>query len=264
MVSNHKSAILGAAAFALVAAVSANAASDTIRVNSGGPEYIDSKGRKWAADSGYTGGQTYEDFGVDIAGTDDPALHQDERWEEGEFSYNFDVNPGTYTVKLYEATLWDGACGEGTRLFNVTINGTQVLNDWDMSAEVDCLTAIIKSFKVEAPNGKITIVFSQGSIQNPKINAIEIVPWDPSSIKSAAKVGMGRFSVASSNGGLLVRSQAEGAYTLELKDLQGRLIERKSGFDAGSHSFSNLRPGLYLLTSVSGNETVTRKVNVLR
>src|SRR5690606_656731 len=253
------------AAFALLAGAAFAAPGDTVRVNSGGPQLTDGNGNVWAADSGFTGGTTYEQLDAQITGTI-PALHIDERYGDGEdFSYVFNMNPGTYTVKLYNATLWDGACGVGTRVFDVTINGVKVLTDYDMSAKVDCLTETIESIPgIQTADGKINITFNVGAVQNPKINAIEIVRTGPVGVMQGSKAGPNRFAVAASNNGFVVQSQVEGAYTLALKDVQGRLIEKKSGFGIGSQSFTNLRPGLYLLTSVSGKESVTRKVNVLR
>jgi hypothetical protein len=146
----------------------------------------------------------------------------------------------------------------------VTINGTKVLTNYDMSAEVPCLTAHAKHFPVTTTDGKINITFNVGTVQNPKINAIEIVPLAGSSIHGASKANASKFSVAASSGAFTVLSQAEGAYSLELKDLQGKRIDSKTGFGNGSQSFSNLRPGVYFLTSVSGSESVTRMISVLR
>ncbi len=247
------------------ASLSQAADGDTIRVNSGASApYVDAAGRTWAADSGFVGGQVYSNFDVTIAGTADPALHQDERYDTQDFSYNFNVSPGSYIVNLYEATLWDGACGVGTRVFDVSINGTKVLTDYDMSAEVECLTAQIKSFVVLANDGKITITFHLGAVENPKINAIEIYPGTTIGINGRVNGGPSGFSVASSKSGISVQTGIQGAYTLELRSLRGESIGRKQGFGAGTHSFTNLRPGLYLLTSRVGNQTATRAVSVVR
>lgn len=249
----------------LSAATWANAAADTIRVNCGATDtYVDSKGKMWAADSGYVGGQVYSEYTTDIAGTADPLLHQDERWDSQDFSYNFNVTPGSYIVKLYEASLYTGACGAGTRVFDVTINGTKVLTNYDMGAEVDCLTAQIKQFVVATADGKINITFNLGAAQNPKINAIEIVPGTVIPVQGAIRRDVSRFSVAGSNGALRVDSRAEGAYSLELSDLQGRIVSRKQGFGQASQTFTNLNPGLYFLTSRAGNHVATQKVSVVR
>lgn len=254
----------GAATVVLLAATLSNAAVDTVRVNCGGPALTDSQGKQWAADSGFVGGEAYSNYEAAIAGTADQALHQDERWDDADFSYNFNVIPGSYIVKLYEASLWDGACGPGTRVFDVTINGTKVLTNYDMGAEVACLTAQIKQFVVATTTGSISITFNVGAVQNPKINAIEIIPGTVINVQGAIQQKASKFSVAASSGALTVLSQFEGAYTVELKDLQGKHIDTKTGFGNGSQSFSNLRPGVYLLTTVSGSESVTRTISVLR
>jgi hypothetical protein len=270
MISIHKPSshfsILGASAFVLIAATVSNAAIDTARVNCGGPAYTAVNGKQWAADSGFVGGTAYAPANAPtIAGTPDPALHQTERYgDASDFTYNFNMAPGSYRVYLHNATLWDGACGVGTRVFDVTINGTKVLTNYDMSAKVPCLTADLEHFAVTTTTGLISITFNVGSVQNPKINAIEIVPLAGSSIQGASKAGNARFSMVSSNGELLVQSNVEGAYSLELMDLKGKRIGAKSGFGSGSQSFTNLRPGLYLMTSKAGDQTVTRTISVLR
>jgi hypothetical protein len=263
--SFHKNTTLAFSALLATFAVSNAAVGDTIRVNSGATApYTDAAGRVWAADSGFVGGEAYSNFDVTIAGTPDQALHQDERWDDADFSYNFQVTtPGSYIVGLYEATLWDGACGEGTRVFDVTINGTKVLTNYDMSKEVGCLTAQVKRFLVNTADGKINITFNVGAVQNPKINAIEIYPGTVISVKSP-RVNASKFSVSSSKGRLIVQTQAKGAYTLRLQDLHGKRIAEKHGFDGGTQSFAGLRPGVYFLTSTAGGESVTRRVSVLR
>jgi hypothetical protein len=85
-----------------------------------------------------------------------------------------------------------------------------------------------------------------------------------SSIHGASKANASKFTMSASNGALTVLSQVEGAYSLDLKDLQGKRIDSKTGSGSGSQSFSNLRPGVYFLTTVSGSESVTRKFSVLR
>lgn len=256
-------ALCAAATVLLAVNLSHAAASDTIRVNCGGDAYTDTKGHLWAADSGFSGGQTYSDESVTIDNTGDQPLFQYERWDSSPFSYSFNVTPGSYRVSLFEASLYSAVCNSGGRVFNVSINGTQVLTDYDMYNEVGCLYAQAKRFVVVTTDGKINIEFTLGSASNPKIDAIEIVPGTSTSIAAPA-ASAPKFSVSSSNGRLLVQSQVEGAYTLELSNLQGKRIDQRQGIGAGAQSFTNLRPGLYLLTSRSNDQTLTRTISVLR
>ena len=254
----------------LAAASLSNAAlaSDTIRVNSGATApFTDSAGRVWAADSGFVGGQVYTQTGIEIAGTTNDALHLDERWDSQDFSYNFNVTPGTYRVNLHEASLYPDVCNAGGRVFDVTINGTKVLTNYDMFNEVGCLFAQVKAFTVSTTsNGKINITFNIGTAQNPKINAIEILYLNSTvtGIQGKANAGDSKLSIAASQGGFTVRTQTEGAYTLEVSDLQGKRISIKQGFGASAQTFSNLKPGVYFLNSRVGSQVFTRTVSVLR
>jgi hypothetical protein len=256
-------AALGAMTILFAAAMSYGAI-DTIRVNSGGSAYTDAAGHQWAADSGFSGGQTYS-ANSSIANTADPTLHQNERWDSSPFTYTFNVKPGNYVVRLYEASLYAAVCNSGGRRFNVAINGVQVMTDYDMYDEIGaCLTAQIKAFATTAPAGTITVEFSPGSAGNPKINAIEVLPGTNVSISDAPVVLSPKFSVSSANRGLLVQVQAEGAYSLELTNLQGQRVARKAGVGAGTQSFKNLQPGLYFMTTRVGHETTKHTVSVVR
>ena len=63
----------------------------------------------------------------------------------------------------------------GQRIFNVSINGTQVLSNFDIVAAAGtALTAIDKTFPVNSTNGLVTIQFTSGSADLPKVSAVEI------------------------------------------------------------------------------------------
>ncbi len=252
-----------ALAMLLLAFTFSHAARDTVRVNCGGPAYTDAAGHAWAADSGFTGGQTYSATST-IANTPDQTLYQTERWDSQPFSYNFNVTPGSYRVSLHEASLYSGVCNAGGRVFNVSINGTAVLTNYDMFNEVGCLYAQIKQFVVATTDGKININFTLGSASNPKIDAIEIVPGTGTSISKSPDWKQSGFSISNLNGGLSVQTQTEGAYTLELSTLEGKRIGQKHGFGFGLQSFTKLNPGLYLMTFRMDHQTVTRTVSVVR
>jgi hypothetical protein len=261
----------GATVIVLLVTVPSHAAvSDTIRVNCGGGAYVDKAGRHWAADSGSVGGNAYSATSTVISGTNDQPLFNTERWgdtQEEPFYYLFDVKPGKYKVSLYEGTLYSNWCHVGDRVFHVDINGNRVLSNYDIYAEVGCSVAQIKRFTVTSHYGKIKISFTNVGDGHPKVNAIEIVPSaTTTSVSGAAGDGKASgFTVSGGSGGLLVETQTEGAYFLELKNLQGQRVDRKVGFGAGSQSFANLRPGLYFLTTrADGLQADTRTVSVVR
>ena len=155
---------------ASTAAVSLIAPFSPIFVNSGGSAYTDTLGNSWSADADLTGGATASTTS-NIVNTADPKLYQTERY--GNSTYQFTVPNGSYSVLLKFAEIYWTMVGQ--RIFNVSINGTQVLTNFDIIAAAGAsLTAIDKTFPVSVTNNKVTIQFTTGSADMPKISAIEI------------------------------------------------------------------------------------------
>jgi Malectin domain/Legume lectin domain/Chitobiase/beta-hexosaminidase C-terminal domain len=141
-----------------------------VAVHSGGGAYTDTSGQVWSADQNFSGGKTYTTTHA-IQGTSDPVLYQSERY--GAFSYNFTVPNGNYTVLLKFAEIY--YTQPGARIFNVSINGTPVLTNFDIVATAGAaFTALDESFPVSVANGAITIQFITGTADLPKISAVEI------------------------------------------------------------------------------------------
>ena len=141
-----------------------------IRVDSGGIAYTDVQSQVWTADNGFTGGSTASTTNS-IANTADPTLYRSERY--GNFTYQFSVPNGSYDVMLKFAEIYWTTTGK--RIFNVSINGTQVLSNFDIVAAAGgAFTAIDKTFPTTVVNGAITIQFTAGSADLPKISAIQI------------------------------------------------------------------------------------------
>ncbi|HKE23919.1 MAG TPA: malectin domain-containing carbohydrate-binding protein, partial [Bryobacteraceae bacterium] len=146
------------------------ASAAVVRLNSGGSAYTDASGNFWNGDYDYSGGNTAQ-TSASISGTTTPALYQDGRW--GTFSYQFAVPNGSYTVILKFAEIYFTTAG--SRLFNVNINGTAVLTNFDIVAQAGGpLKAIDESFPVTVSNGQLSIQFSVGGADQPLVNAIEI------------------------------------------------------------------------------------------
>jgi N-acetylneuraminic acid mutarotase len=143
-----------------------------IRVNAGGPSYTDPQGNVWAADTGFTGGSAYSTSNA-IANTTTPTLYQTERYSPSPLMYMFNVPNGTYAVTLKFAELYFTSAGR--RTFNVVLNGQTVETNFDVFAQAGgTFRAIDRSYAVAVTNGQVVIQLSP-VIQNPKINAIEIV-----------------------------------------------------------------------------------------
>ena len=140
------------------------------RINAGGAGYTDASGNNWSGDFSFSGGNTAQ-TSAGIAGTASPTLYQTCRW--GAFSYNFAVPNGNYTVNLKFAEIYYSTAG--SRVFNVAINGTPVLSNFDITAQAGAFTALDKSFPVTVTNGQIAIQFSQGSADWPLVSGIEIL-----------------------------------------------------------------------------------------
>jgi hypothetical protein len=116
------------------------------------------------ADTDFSGGRTASyNSAVDTSGLPDPvpqSVFQAERF--GNFTYTIpNLTPGaSYTVRLYFAELyWNSP---GIRLFNVAINGQQVLTNFDIFAvSGGAKKAVEEPFTTQADgSGRITVAFS--------------------------------------------------------------------------------------------------------
>lgn len=78
-------------------------------------------------------------------------------------------------MRLHFAELsWTAA---GQRVFNVAINGTQVLSSFDIFATAGVQNqALTEQFNTTAnSSGQIVIAFTNGGADNPEINGIEVL-----------------------------------------------------------------------------------------
>ncbi|MGC3860404.1 malectin domain-containing carbohydrate-binding protein [Micromonospora chersina] len=160
------------------------------RVNAGGPLVASTdSGPDWAADDGgnpspyHNAGSSTAGFApvgaVDAtvpAGTP-AALYSDERWDpagDPEMSWQFPVPAGTEVqVRLYLANRYDGTAAAGSRVFDVALEGTTVLDDLDLSAGVGHNVGTMRPFTVVS-DGTINVDFRH-VVENPLIDGIEIV-----------------------------------------------------------------------------------------
>jgi hypothetical protein len=81
----------------------------------------------------------------------------------------------SYTVRLHFAELYFSAAGN--RVFNVAINGTPVLTNFDIYATAGArYTAVVENFTATAnSSGQIVIAFTNGTKDQPMVNGIEVL-----------------------------------------------------------------------------------------
>jgi hypothetical protein len=148
----------------------------TIRVAAGQATAVtDATGNVWSADEDFTGGTAaVQSPASAITGTDTPALYNGQRYGDPSFSYLFAVPNGTYTVTLKFAEQYVTAAG--MREFDIAINGATVETNFDIYAVAGAMNAAVdEPFTVNVTSGSIQISFTQGSVQFPKVDAIQIV-----------------------------------------------------------------------------------------
>ena len=146
-----------------------------VRVKAGlAAPFTDSEGRVWLPDQGFDGGNTTDrDVSTAIAGTKDAALFLSEHY--GMNSFSCKIPNGQYTAKLYFAETFDGVTGPGQRVFSFNVQGHE-FKDFDVWAKAGGANrAYIETVPVEVTNGVFRIDFTS-NIENPEINAVEIVP----------------------------------------------------------------------------------------
>ncbi|MGA8365774.1 MAG: malectin domain-containing carbohydrate-binding protein [Candidatus Acidiferrales bacterium] len=163
--------------------------------------------QKFVQDAGYgTTGATnaYANLitttGVTNAAPED--IYRTERW--GPMTYTIpNLTPGaSFTVRLHFAEAAYAAAGD--RHFNVAINGTTVLTNFDIFAAAGGeYIANVQSFSANADStGKITIALTVGtggtSSQNPSLRGIEVIPAGSSCSAPTAPSGLGATATSSS------------------------------------------------------------------
>ena len=160
------------------------AAGDVLAIDTGYTSaYVPAMGA-FQPDQDFAGGNLYSTANtVNVANAINPApmsIYQTERW--GPMTYTIpNLTPGsTYTVRLHFAEI--SLSGVGQRIFNVGINGTPVLKNFDVYAVAGGANiAITEPFEATADSsGNIAIAFTNGPANSPKISGIEILASQPS------------------------------------------------------------------------------------
>jgi subtilisin family serine protease len=141
--------------------------------------HVDPSGDRWSKDAkyvidgcGYQGNGTILTTNKAIAGTDDPGRFANAR--QNMFEYRCDgLEDGTYTVELNFAEITN--TNPNKRVFDVMIEGDEVLPNLDISLEVGKYTALTKTYTVTVVDGQMNIRFiTHSGFGKPIVNALRI------------------------------------------------------------------------------------------
>ena len=164
------------------------------RVNTGGGTLLASdNGPDWSADTGdqpspyRNGNANAADWGNlaitrggALPATAPTALFNSELWSPNDspnLQWDFAAPAGHHLqVRLYFSNGYDGTASPGQRVFDVAVDGTTVLDDYDIAADVGNHTGTMKSFDITS-DGNVDIDF-QHVAENPLVNGIEIIDSD--------------------------------------------------------------------------------------
>ena len=150
-------------------------APSVIRIKAGSTSpFTDSSGNVWQGEKGFNGGDTIDrDASASIANTKDSGLFLSEHYSMD--SVTLDVPNGKYLAKLYFAETYEGVSGSGQRVFSFNVQGHE-FKDFDVWVKAGGSNrAYIETVPVEVTDGKFKITFTS-NVENPEINAIELVP----------------------------------------------------------------------------------------
>jgi len=172
----------------------------TVQINSGGPAVS-----PFIADVDFNGGSTINHANtIDLSGVTNPApmaVYQTAR--TGNFTYTIPgFNPSSsQTVRLHFAETFFSSAG--SRTFNVSINGTQVLTNFDIFAAAGAENkAVIEQFTETANSSGQYVIQFTSVVNNSLVSGIEVTsgaactaPTAPSGL-SATAVSMSQINLA--------------------------------------------------------------------
>jgi hypothetical protein len=145
-----------------------------MRINCGGPQYVDKSGRIWMPDQFATKGSVYAENGP-IAKTSHDTLYNSEHYFNGPAPYFYQIPvkfAGRVMVSLHFAEIFQK--NAGFRVFDVWVEGVLVKANLDIFKEVGYRTAYIIEVEATVNDGFASIELVRVT-DNPKISAIEVV-----------------------------------------------------------------------------------------
>ena len=140
-----------------------------LAINCGGSDYTDNADHGWLFDFGSIGGQNTS-TNVEIKNTDDDRLYQYARIGMSKYQFAVQKN-GFYKIILHFAEIQHDAANK--RIFDVMIEDSLVLHNFDIHAEHGSHFAVIRSAEIEIKDRQIDITFIK-NVDEPCIAGIEI------------------------------------------------------------------------------------------
>ena len=160
-----------------------------LAINSGGPA-----AGNFVADEDMNGGDTAPAITTTVvtagvANAAPEAVYQTERYVPFTYVLTGLIADATYNVNMHFAeTYWTAA---GKRVFNVSINGSPVLTNFDVYALAGANKALVKQFPTKADMyGQIIVQFFRGSADQPFINGIEAIETSAAPTPPAPPTGL--------------------------------------------------------------------------
>lgn len=145
-----------------------------LHINAGGPALVDSLGRGFAPDSGFTGGTAVQGASYELLNTDDTALFLSYR-SGADFSFSADLANGDYQLFLDFADPTSSAAGQ--RVFDILAEDRLVADQFDIFARAGAKNAAALSAAVSITDGKLDLAF-HGELGEAIVSAIVVLPID--------------------------------------------------------------------------------------
>lgn len=238
-----------------------------IRINAGNSvAFTDAAGQVWQNDQGFTGGDVIERADLPIANTQQPELYRSEHY--GMQSFSLKIPNGNYQVKLHFCETFEGISGPGERVFSFTVEG-QSFKDFDVWKKAGGFAqAYVETVPVEITDGQLDITFT-ANIENPEINAIEILPAKPgrSAASPEPRAALNRPVVlgpddkpafAEPPAGFTTKREGIPHGKLEMVEYDSKTVGTKrkmNVYTPPGYSPGKKYPVLYLLHGIGGDET---------
>jgi|GEM_PF-2876803 len=169
----------GAADNPAVKAIEVLPAGNAHFLNAGGGVFTGGDGKTFSPDAYFADGSVSAIAGGNVLNTTHDALYYNARFGAA-FSYGIPAANGTYDVTLHFAETYFGARvggGAGSRRFNVDVEGTRRLTNYDIFAKAGgAMRAVRETLRATVTDGVLNLFFSRGSADNPAVAAIELVP----------------------------------------------------------------------------------------